>query len=428
MNFYEEQIIKLENRIKKIEENPDPTKPKSNKIRYQLELEFAKGQLEGWRQGKPFSDGASGMAGYLTAAMGFLAVGSVEPAFQTKHPEKYLDKAREIGLPVDQSCDMTMMPFAMAETSDTPMEDCALCGNHGCTPMILRCIYVRNKRGKLNYPIDLGGYEESEFNFLHIYKQFSEFIKFAEERYPGVIKYDEDKLGDFLNNADKVHDINYEIQQMIVKSKYSPISGKDTVLGPRGTNRWGTTKLDVEYALSRKDEIAERIARGIAAVPGEKARVLWTGVTSPIFMDPYKVLGKWGIVSFRGGVRPKSKEMGRTESSRAFWREYFGSRNPTPLERFVVSKVGRLTTGELYLNNIIEEAKELKVDGIINYNMRGCTVVLAYKKLLEEKAEKELGIPVLQLEGAQWDSSYRSEAQISSDLDEFAQMLLSIKG
>lgn len=92
-----------------------------------------------------------------------------------------------------------------------------------------------------------------------------------------------------------------------------------------------------------------------------------------------------------------------------------------------MSKVGRLPTIDVYLNNLIEEAKELKVDGIINYNMRGCTVVLAYKKLLEEKAEKELGIPVLQLEGAQWDSSYRSEAQITSDLDEFAQVLLSMK-
>ena len=380
MNFYEEQIIKLENRIKKIDENPDPTKPKSNKIRYQLELEFAKEQLKGWREGRPFSDGASGMAGYLTAAMGFIAVGSVEPAFQTAHPQKYLDKAREIGLPVDQSCDMTMMPFAMAEASDTPMEDCALCGNHGCTPMILRCIYVRNKRNKFNYPIDLGGYEETEVNFKHILKQFQDFIIFAEEKFPGFIKYDEDKLGDFQANVNRVHEINLEIQEMIVKSKFTPISGKDWSLGPRGTNRWGTTKLDVEYALARRDEISDRIAKGIPAVPGEKLRVLWTGVTNPVFMDPFKVLAKWGVATFKGAVRRQERGMGRTDSSRAFWRDYWHDRKPTPLERFAVSKVGRLPTVTAYIDSVIEEAKALQVDGIVNYNMRGCTQVLGYKK------------------------------------------------
>jgi benzoyl-CoA reductase/2-hydroxyglutaryl-CoA dehydratase subunit BcrC/BadD/HgdB len=428
MNFYEEQIIKLERRIKKIEENPDPTKPKSNKIRYQRELEFAKEQLEGWRQGRPFSDGGSGLAGTLTAAMGFLAVGSVEPAFQTAHPQKYLEQARDKGLPVDRSCDMTMMPFAMMECGDTPMEDLAFCASHGCTPMILRQIYVKHQSGTLSYNLDLGGYEENEANFKYVLEQFKEFIEFAEKRFPGLIKYDEDKLGEFQENSDRIHEIDQEVQKMIVKHKPTPIAGKDTMGGPRGTNRWGTTKLDVEYALARRDEIAERIEKGIAAVPGEKLRVLWTGVTNPVFMDPYKVLAKWGIATFRGGVRFREREFGRTDEGRAFWRAYWGDKKPNPLERFVIGKVGRLSTAAPYVNNIIEAARDLEVDGIVNYNMRGCTVVLGYRKLLEEAAEKELGIPVLQLEGAQWDSGWRSEAQISADLDEFAQMLLSMKG
>ncbi|MFC1920518.1 2-hydroxyacyl-CoA dehydratase [Chloroflexota bacterium] len=426
MNFYEEQIIKLQRRIKKIDENPDPTKPKSNKIRYQIELEFAKEQLEGWRQGRPFSDGGSGGAGTLTAAMGFIAVGSVEPAFQTAHPQKYLEYARNEGLPVDQSCDMTMMPFAMTECGDTPMQDLSFCDNHGCTPMLLRGFYGEHQSKAFSYQFDLGGYEENETNFKYILEQFKEFIEFAEKRFPGLIKYDEDKLGEFLENEDKIHKINLEVQQM-VKQKPTPIAGKDTVMGPRGTNRWGTTKLDVEYALARRDEIAERVAKGIAAVPGEKLRVLWTGVTNPVFMDPYKALAKWGVVTFRGGMRPGERELGRTDGGRTFWRAYWAERKPNPLEKFSARKVGRHPPANTYVNNIIEVARDLNVDGIVNYNMRGCTQVLAYRKLLEEAAEKELGIPTLQLEGAQWDNNYRSEAHITADLDEFAQMLLSMK-
>ena len=73
-------------------------------------------------------------------------------------------------------------------------------------------------------------------------------------------------------------------------------------------------------------------------------------------------------------------------------------------------------------------AKDLEVDAIVNYNMLGCTATLGLRKLVEEKAEKELGIPVLQLEGKQHDMSYANEATISAKLDEFAQMCLSRKG
>jgi benzoyl-CoA reductase/2-hydroxyglutaryl-CoA dehydratase subunit BcrC/BadD/HgdB len=319
-----------------------------------------------------------------------------------------------------------MMPFAMMECGDTPMEDLAFCDQHGCTPMTLRQIYVAQQSQTSTYYIDLGGYEENEANFKHILEQFEEFIEFAEKKFPGVIKYDEDKLGEFQENQDRIHEISLEVEQM-VKHKPTPIAGKDTIAGPRGTNRWGTTKLDVEYALARRDEIAERIEKGIAAVPGEKLRVLWTGVTNPVFMDPYKVLAKWGIATFRGGARPWGTELGRTEKGRAFWREYWSKRKPTPLERFAITKVCP-NDASASIENTVEVARALEVDGIINYNMRGCTIAVGLRKLLAERVEEELGIPILQLEGAQWDSNYRSEAQISADLDEFAQMLLSMKG
>ena len=63
------------------------------------------------------------MAGTLVRAMGFTPTGSVGPAYATAEPEKYIEKARARGLPVDNSCDMTSMPFAMMECGDLPKED-----------------------------------------------------------------------------------------------------------------------------------------------------------------------------------------------------------------------------------------------------------------------------------------------------------------
>ena len=68
--------------------------------------------------------------------------------------------------------------------------------------------------------------------------------------------------------------------------------------------------------------------------------------------------------------------------------------------------------------------RDLEIDAIINYNMLGCCATLGLKKWVEEAAEKELGIPTLQLEGKEWDSNYASEATITAKLDEFARMCL----
>ncbi|MFC1900340.1 2-hydroxyacyl-CoA dehydratase [Chloroflexota bacterium] len=415
MNFYEEYMIKLQKRIKRIDENPDPSKPKSNKLRYLIELDLAKEQLEGWRQGKPFSDGGSLTAGILIRAMGFIPAGGVQPAFQTLQPMKYLEHAREKGLPVDKSCDMTMMPFAMQECGDVPMEDIAICDRHCCTPMKLRGIYVAQVSDTLTYFIDVP-FEETVHSLKYVTDQLGEFIEFAESKFPGVIKYDEDKLIEMQGYEDAIADIGEEMHKMM-KHRPTIMSGRG---GGGGAGFFGASKLSVEYSIALRDEIAERIEKGIVAIPGEKLRVLWTGVSNPVFMDPYKVLAKWGIATPRGG--------GRRRGGLTYWGDW-GDKELTPLEKVAARSITdhRSSLGSIYVDNIIEQAEEMEVNGIVNYNMRGCTAALGLKKIIEERAERELGIPVLQLEGAQWDSSYASEATITAQLDEFAEILLSSK-
>ena len=84
--------------------------------------------------------------------------------------------------------------------------------------------------------------------------------------------------------------------------------------------------------------------------------------------------------------------------------------------------------GTTWVNNLLWIARDLQVDAIVNYDMRGCTATLGLKKIVDDVVEKELGIPVLHVEGSQFDSSYASEATITAQLDEFAQMCLSKKG
>ena len=53
--FIREQIQRLQRRIKRIEENPRPEYVKSNKLRYEIELEGYLHIEEAWKAGKPFA-------------------------------------------------------------------------------------------------------------------------------------------------------------------------------------------------------------------------------------------------------------------------------------------------------------------------------------------------------------------------------------
>ncbi len=209
------------------------------------------------------------------------------------------------------------------------------------------------------------------------------------------------------------------------RNKPAPLSGKQAfrqTSGPVPPGIYPNPKQAVEYARMRRDEIGELVAKGIAAVPDEKLRMIWT-VTRPWFMDPFQTLEKrgaavllhyWGITFLRVPLPLPA---------------YWGNRKLSPLEKVAVEGFNQLwaSSGAWWVKNMMWIAKDLQLDGIINYNMVGCTATLGLKKMVEEEAGK-LGISVLQLEGKQWDSNYASEARINAQLDEFAQMCLSKKG
>lgn len=415
MNFYEEYLGKLQRRIKKLEESPHKDRLKSNKLRYELAVERTKEQLEAWHQGKPFSDGGGFMAGALVRAMGFVPAGSVSTAFQTMQPQKYLEHAGARGLPVENSCDMTMMPFAMMECGDVPMEDLAICDQHACTPMMLRGIHVAHTSDNLTFFIDIP-FEQNEASIKHVAAQLGEFIEFAEKKFHGI-KYDEDKLVELQEIEDEALRYSFEIYNFL-KHKPCPIGGLDAFSGMESTSKKG-----LEYMRVRRDEVAERVEKGIAAVQGEKLRMLWT-VTRPFFMNPFRVLEKWGIVVplyYSGPIAMWAPLPGRI-----FW----GDKKLSPLEKVAANALldqwGH--RGSKWVNDMMWISHDLQLDAIINYCMLGCTATLGLRKMVEESAERDLGIPTLQLEGKQWDSRYANEEVITAKLDDFAQVCLSQQG
>ena len=413
---FELEVKKWKQRITRIEEDPDPTKLKSNKLLYELFLDEAIERLEAWRQGKSFCD----HIGPLTRAMGFYSTGNVEAAFATTQPKKYLARAWELGLPVGTSCDMSMMPFAMMECGDLPFLSLNICeGTAPCTPMKMRSIYVMYKGKGLSYPIDIG-IEPDEANFNYMLDQLYGLIDFA-ERIPGI-KYNEDRMREYQEYEEAGRALCYEMFEML-KTKPAPVAGKDTLrLGLRPTQVY--TAKAVKALEARRDDLAERVAKGIAAVPGEKARLVWT-MTNPVFMDVFKVLANQKIAvltQYEGEPMRRWAPLPRKEP------EWLTRRMPLkPLEKIAANAVLGIKTAREWVDGLIWVCRSLNVDGVVNYNMVGCTEVLGIRKLVEERAQDELGIPTLQLDGKQWDESYADEKTITAQLNEFAAFVLGKK-
>ena len=224
MNIYESEIIRLQKRIEKLDQQPDPTKLKTNRLRYELDLELAKEKLQAWKDGKPFA--ASGFVeGTLVRSMGFH---TAQPdVFAMKDADKYLELARNKGLPVDSSCDMSSIPLAIEAAGDIASEDLFVCDHHACTPMWLSGVYMAQTQKRFSYHLDIG-FENNEANLKHVTDQLKEFIEIVEKRFPGI-KYNEDRLIEMQEIDEKAQGYVYEMYQMR-KHKPSPIAGKDAFL------------------------------------------------------------------------------------------------------------------------------------------------------------------------------------------------------
>lgn len=418
----DDYIAKLQRRIEKMKNNPDPNRPMSNLYRYEITLSEAQKRKQAWEEERPFCDGGSPfMIAILTNAMGFANTAFLESTFNTRNSVEYIRLAGKNGLPVDSACDMSILPLSMNELGMIPPEDCTLCDNHACTPMLLRTYYAAYKSQKqcftFDIPLDLT-YE----SIVYVTEQLKEFIEYCEHNFQGI-HYDEERLArdlDLQEEYEKISCATYEL----LKAKPCPMSGLDILSFMAGAGLGGDVEKRVHLAKMRYEEIKERVDKGIGPVQNEKLRFMWT-ITRPFFMDPFKVLHEKGIsvpMYFACGPLAHAIPLPNVH----FW----GDRTLTTLERVaaraMLDRYGHY--GKTWVDDIIWVCKDLQLDGIVNYAMVGCTATLGLKKMISDRVEEELGIPVLHLDAREWDSEYASEEEITAQLNDFADMCLARKG
>jgi hypothetical protein len=423
--YIEEEIARCERRIKRIRENPDPSKPKSNILLYEMEREFRIEQKEAYKSGKPI-----GYAGVtpLTRALGMVPWDAIMAADRTygEAATRYFEVIRKEGMP-EHTCDRCSVLIPMVMSGDFPRPDFLVTSNFECLPIFLTQVLITQLMDIPSYNIDRHFHnykgELDDEGLQYVTDQLGELIEYVEANVPGC-KYDEDLLIE-LQEYDRQFLQQYQKLWKLKAAIPCPLSGRETFREFRRADIYTDPRKAVEYMRLYVEEVEERVEKGLgAAQPEERLRLLWS-VAGPFYADPFSWLEK-------RGVSIPAAEMtvynGWYSGREAIWGDPWKGRKLTPLEeeaRQLDFTWGRL--GEHWVRTHMNSCQDLHLDGIVYFLQWGCPTSNNLGKVIAEVAEKELGIPTLLIEGRMLETSVFDEKDFYAKLSDFLEICLSRK-
>ena len=418
--YLEHEIATCERRIKKIKDDPNPAKPKSNIMLYELERDLRIEQREAYRSGKPL--GVCSLGG-LTRAMGIVPWDAIMSADRTygSAATRYFEIIRKEGIP-EHACDRCAILIPMLMQGDFPKPQFTSMSNFECIPVYLAHAYVTQFMGIPSYNIDLPiksfSREHDEEGLAYVTKQFMEMIEYVEKNIPGA-KYNEDKLIE-IQEYDRQFLLEFRKLWKLKAVIPCPLSGRESFREVRLPNMYPDPAKAVEYMKLYVQEVSERAEQGFsAAQPEERLRFLWS-VAGPFYDDPFRWLEQ-------KGVSIPAAEMtvynGWYSGREAIWGDPWPGRKLSPLEEearitdFVWGREGRY-----WIETHIHSCRDLHLDGIVYFLQWGCPASNTIGKLIADTAEKELGIPTLFIEGRMLENSMFDRNDFYRRLEDFIEI------
>jgi len=416
---YEERIANLQRRIKNITDNPDPTKPAANKVRYELEAKDLIKMLDAWKTGsRPF--------GGLGSAMGFESWGGVRYADRSspQAAKKYFDIMERQGFNAN-SCDRTIAIIPLIMTGDYPPPDVLSTINFECYPLYLAWESLANLLGIPLMCLDRPPvFDEKALGYLA--RQIQEQIDYLEEAFPGH-KLDWGEVEENQQAGHEFWQIQHELYELRKRTP-CPISGREAFREsavPGGEDKY----FWLQYWRDYRDQLYENAETG--NVPSrlwgvdEKLRLMWA-VSGPFFYDPFTFLNRLGVSVPIWTWSDETEKMAGREPTVGDL-EPFG-RKLTPLEEMARNwKFGWGDRSHFFVNSIITTCRDLDLDGIIYFKQMGCSPTMPLGGIVSERAERELGIPTIEIEARQLDQRGFNPKDLLTKLVEFSNVCLARK-
>jgi benzoyl-CoA reductase/2-hydroxyglutaryl-CoA dehydratase subunit BcrC/BadD/HgdB len=176
---------------------------------------------------------------------------------------------------------------------------------------------------------------------------------------------------------------------------------------------WAGTQTCVDFLEGLRDELKERVARGIGAVPQERFR--YTFATSLPFFDfgiMVETENRYGAVNVMDHLQ--------------WWREradwLIDPDDPVASlayrDQFCAS--GSLHgTAMDHAEEVRQAALKCKADGVVYFNNVGCRHAAGGHRILKDTIERSLGLPWVTINCDMLDKSFTSFDEVMGQLDEF---------
>ncbi len=414
MNHFELEIAKYERRIRKIDENPDSAgRLKCNRLLYEALIEDSKENLRAWKAGEPFAQATSWEE--LFAAMGFHVFSIPFLADRAdKDADRYLQAARNAGFPTE-ICDRFPVGLGMFVTGDLPDPAISMCANHSCDMEMSQALAIASLTNCPAFNIDRyiePDYEPVDYALAQAY----ELIRFAEQNVPNV-KFDEKRLSEIWETEMVVQGYLRETQELY-RAKPCPVRGNEVFRLPYPFTRYLTPKA-IEYFHALRDEVKERVEKGIGGIPEERMRVMWL-VSGFFFYDVFTLLEKYGVAVpiFMIEAIPQFYQ------SRFGWR-YWDETDP-PLKKMVKRAMLNSWAGPVdrWVHDVEVHCNAFGIDALIYFMNGGCPTNLNSGQILADRVKADLGLPTLLLDGRMLDAETFDGAAVTKQIEDFITMCL----
>ncbi|MBI4294839.1 MAG: 2-hydroxyacyl-CoA dehydratase [Chloroflexi bacterium] len=422
-NFFQIELEKYERRIKKVSENPDPKLLKSNKLSYELWWSYNKRLLEAWERGEPFV-WSTGGAARLIESMGLhvLHLTIIADRIRPDMSMTFFDEARRFGYPADV-CDWCQVATGICLSEGAlPEPRFAITDVAECEMITQQAMLMARHYKVPCHTLDIPIFEvdPSWEQIEYLTRQLEDLISEIERTVPGA-KYDEARHRTLQARDLQSQNFADEIMKLLME-KPCPAASRDMGrMAPLGLD---DDRLP-EYFRQMLSELKGRKESGNVPIPDEKARLLWLGIL-PNFINPFGFLEDKGILNVyeeAAGFYTVGRRIGPEVEER-----YGRPLSLLQQEAYYIATPHWGGPTERRTRDILTRCKQLKIDGLVHLLMVGCPVTVGGASIIRERAQKELGIPTLLVDGWIMDYEKFNETNFRAQMNAFLDLVLEAKG
>jgi benzoyl-CoA reductase subunit B len=247
--------------------------------------------------------------------------------------------------------------------------------------------------------------EEWESASRYVRDQLLDLIKWLEVQTGNP--FDWDMLRESMTYIRKAAELRREGLELC-KAKPAPATFWDWISAIAPINFLPGNQELVDYFQSVRDEIQDRVDKGISGVENEKYRVYFDGIMN---------WNKLGFLSRKFAEHGVAVLAGRYITN-AFWQEPQLIDTEDPLlgmaQHYLLCPTNHGTKTLDYLT--LRDCEEYDVDGIVFHSTRTCRAFTGPQRLLARSAQNNLGIPSIFFEGDVADASFYKEEILESRL------------